>query len=139
MPGPWKPYNTAQVGVTTQHLYEFLQELFGPDNATFRTNLLAAHDEGQLRIMLADWGIFIPAHIGAEGSPPLRIMLVDIQSTQIWQDPTQAPINPATDYFYVLVMPPVPTRYDPAAQPGYEEMQAWESAWYHAMVDGYGM
>jgi hypothetical protein len=139
MPGPWKPYDYAQVGVTTQHLYEFLQKLFGPGNAAFRANLLAAPDERQLRIMLGDWGIFIPTHIGATGSPPLRIMLVDIQSTHTWQDPTQAPINPDTDYFYLLVMPPVPTRYDPAVQPGYEEMQAWESAWYHAMVDGYGM
>ena len=113
MPGPWKPYDTTQVGVTTQHLYEFLQELFGPGNATFRANLLDAPDEGQLRIMLGDWGIFIPTHIGADDSPPLRIMLVDIQSTRTWQDPTQAPINPANDYFYVLVMPPVPTRSDP--------------------------
>jgi hypothetical protein len=139
MPGPWKPYNIAQVGVTTEHLYEFLQQLFGSGNAAFRANLLAAPDERQLRIMLGDWGIFIPTDIGGTGSPPLRIMLVDIQSTRTWQDPNQAPINPATDYFYVLVMPPVPTRYDPAVQPGYEEMQAWESAWYHAMVDGYGM
>jgi hypothetical protein len=140
MPGPWKPYKAAQVGVTTQHLYEFLQQLFGPDNAAFRANLLAAPDESQLRIMLGDWGIVIPTNIEGPDSPPLRIMLVDIQSTQTWQDPTQqVKINPATDYFYVLVMPPVPTRYDPAVQPGYEVMQAWESAWYHAMVDGYGM
>jgi hypothetical protein len=64
-------------------------------------------------------------------------MLVDVQSTQTWQ--AHPPIDPNNNYFYLLVLPPVPTRYDPVAQPGYEEMQAWESAWYHAIVDGYGM
>jgi hypothetical protein len=136
MAGPWKPpYNP---GVETKHLYDFVQKLFdGPTQAAFRASLFAAPDENQLRIMLGDWGIFIPTVIGAPGSPPLRIMLVDVENASTWQD--TPPINPATDYFYVLVMPPVPTRYDPVAQPGYEEMQAWESAWYHAMVDGYGM
>jgi hypothetical protein len=139
MPGPWKPYNPAQVGITTEHLFDFLQQLFGAGQGPFRANLFAAPNENQLRTMLGDWGIFIPAIIGGPGSPPLRIMLVDVESARTWQDPTQPPINPAADYFYVLVMPPVPTRYAPGAQPGYEEMQAWESAWYHAIVDGYGM
>jgi hypothetical protein len=139
MPGPWKPYNLGQVGVTTQTLYNFVQQLFGPGGNVIRNTLLAAANETQLRTLLAGYGISLPANIGGPGSPPppLRIMLVDIQSARCWQDPSLGPINPATDYFYVLVMPPVPTRY--SGQPGYEEMQALESAFYHAEVDGYGM
>jgi hypothetical protein len=135
--GPWKPYNANLVGVTTQALYTFVQELFSPRGPALRTQLLNAPDENQLRLMLGNWGIFIPTNIGGAGSPPLRIMLVDVQSTQTWQ--AHPPIDPNNNYFYLLVLPPVPTRYDPVAQPGYEEMQAWESAWYHAIVDGYGM
>jgi hypothetical protein len=138
--GPWKPYDESLVGSLTQALFAFLdKELFAAGNAAIRNNLLNAPDEHQLRLMLGNYGIFIPALIGGPGSAPLRIMLVDVQSTRTWQDPNQAPINAANDYFYLLVMPPVPTRYDPTAQPGYEKMQAWESAWYHAIVDGYGM
>jgi hypothetical protein len=139
MPGPWKSYDLGQVGTTSQYLYNFVQLLFGPGNAAVRSTLLGALNEAQLRTLLQSYGISIPSNIGGTGSPPLRIMLVDIESAQTWQDPTQPKINPTTDFFYVLVMPPVPTRFDPAVQPGYEEMQAWESAWYHAVVDGYGM
>ena len=49
-------------------------------------------------------------------------------------------INPADD-FYVLVLPPVPNN-KPTADPtkkDYREDQAWEGAWHHATVDGYGM
>jgi hypothetical protein len=135
MPGPWKPpYNQ---GATTQTLYNFVQQLFSVGGTGIRNTLLAATNETQLRTMLAGYGISLPTHIGGPGSSSLRIMLVDIQSARCWQDPSQAPINPAADYFYVLVMPPVPTRY--SGQPGYEEMQALESAFYHAAVDGYGM
>jgi hypothetical protein len=137
MAGPWKPpYNP---GVETKHLFDFLQQLFGAGQVAFRASLFAAPNEAQLRTMLGDWGIFIPTHTGGPGTPAVRIMLVDVQNANTWQDPSLPKINPATDDFYVLVMPPVPTRYPAAAQPGYEEMQAWESAWYHAIVDGYGM
>ena len=56
-----------------------------------------------------------------------------------WQDPNQNHINPSNDYFYLLILPPVPNNANYAGQPGYKDMQAWESAWYHAIVDGYGM
>lgn len=136
MPGPWKPYNANLIGVTTQHLYGFLQELFGNQGQALRDQLMHANDENQLRIMLGNWGILIPANVNGL---PLRIMMVDIQNARTWQDRNQNPIKPNTDYFYLLTLPPVPSNPNYAGQPGYKDMQAWESAWYHAIVDGYGM
>jgi len=91
--------------------------------------------EDEVRAVLVTYGIVIPRQ--TDQGDPLRIMLVDVQNAQTWQEPP--PINPVTDYFYLLVMPPVPSNPNYPGQPGYQDMQAWESAWYHAIVDGYGM
>jgi hypothetical protein len=141
MPGPWKPYDEDTVGALTQALYRFLEyHLFVQGNPV-RGNLMQAYDENQLRVMLGNYGIFIPPRIDPNdaNSAPVRIMLVDIQTATIWQDHTQPAINYQTDTFYVLVMPPIPSNSHYAGQPGYQDMQAWQSAWYHAIVDGFGM
>jgi hypothetical protein len=140
MPGPWKPYDEDTVGPLTEALYRFLHyHLFVPGDQV-RGALMNAGNEGQLRMMLGQYGIFIPERIDMNdpNSAPLRIMLVDVQTANIWQEPGR-PINYNNDYFYVLVMPPIPSNANYAGQPGYQDMQAWESAWYHAIVDGYGM
>jgi len=136
MPGPWKPYNQNHVGRTTQALYGFLTDLFdGTKGPALRKQLLGAMSEDEVRAVLVTYGIVIPRQ--TDQGDPLRIMLVDVQNAQTWQEPP--PINPVTDYFYLLVMPPVPSNPNYPGQPGYQDMQAWESAWYHAIVDGYGM
>jgi hypothetical protein len=141
MPGPWKPpsyYSNA--GNTAQYLYAFVQELFGTGGPALRNQLMSAHDEDEVRAVLNSKGIVIPRLSGGSGTSPLRIMLVDVQNAKTWQDRNYPnPIDPTTDYFYLLVMPPVPSNANYAGQPGYTDMQAWESAWYHAIVDGFGM
>jgi hypothetical protein len=80
--------------------------------------------------MLGAWSIGIPDDV--------RIMLVDIEAAAKKEYPPA--IVPGTDKFYVLILPPVPRREK--GNPGddaYKEMQAWNSAWYHAINDGYGM
>jgi hypothetical protein len=137
MPGPWKPPSYySKAGTTTQVLYAFVQELFDATNGpALRNQLMTAHDEDEVRAILNSRGIVIPRLTGTTGSAPVRIKIVDVQSARVWEQ--QPAIDPNNDFFHVLVMPPVPSNY--AGQPGYTDMQAWESAWYHAIVDGYGM
>jgi hypothetical protein len=137
MPGPWKPPYYSNAGNTTQYLYAFVQELFGAGGAALRNQLMNAQDEDEVRAVLNSKGIVIPRLTGGASSPPVRIKIVDVQTAGVWE--AHPPINPNNDFFYVLVLPPVPSNSNYAGQPGYTDMQAWESAWYHAIVDGYGM
>jgi hypothetical protein len=125
---PWKSYLNP-VGQTVDNLHWFLDQLFGASQQAFRDQFFHLSDEDQLRNLLATNRIFIPATDPQSGNP-IRIMLVDVENARCHH--YGAHINPATDLFYLLVMPPVPRHYDPT-------MQNWESAWYHAIVDGFGM
>jgi len=125
MPGPTKPYAEYNVGATIQTNYAFLEELWGERGPALREELFARPSEASLRSLLGAWSITI--------ADDVRIMLVDIESARV---KTHGNINPATESFYVLVLPPVPRR---ESEEIYKEMQAWTGAYYHAGSDGYGM
>jgi hypothetical protein len=131
---PWKSYANSP-GATADDLYYFLQNCFQPNpkGNNFRNQFFdPALTEDSARVLLMNNRIFVPQDDGGKPPNPIRLMFVDVQNAQVWQDPKKKKIDPVNDLFYLLVMPPTPQKYDP-------EMQAWESAWYHAIVDGYGM
>jgi hypothetical protein len=124
---PWKSYYNP-IGLTVENLHEFCEKLFGNNQRAFRDSFFNLNNEDQLRNLLNTNKIFIPL-VDDQGAP-LRIMLVDVENARTKVYPP--PIDPDTMPFYLLVMPPVPRTYDP-------QMQNWESSWYHAIVDGFGM
>jgi hypothetical protein len=124
---PWKAYASSP-GATADHLKYFCDQLFGPNQKAFRDQFFTLGDEKQLRQLLGDNQVIIPP-TDANGNP-VRIMVVDVEYARCFNYPPK--IDPVNDLFYLLVMPPVPTKYD-------KEMQAWDSAWYHAIADGFGM
>ena len=122
---PWKP--KYDVGAVVDNLKYFVDQLFDPQNqSAFRNQFFQHKHESVVRQLLADNKVIIPPDDG--NGNPVRIVIVDIQNARMWK----ADDFNANQLFYLLVMPPVPTYYD-------TEMQAWESAWYHAIVDGFGM
>ena len=132
-----KPYDQAKVGQVLQTNYQFLQNLFAEQKKwgsqgqekTLREFLLSFTDEEQLRTALAAEGINVPG---------VRIVLFDVES--VTERKFNPPINPATDPFYVLVLPPK-LRREPESPRRlvYIESQSWTGAYYHAVSDGYGM
>lgn len=140
----YKPYDEANVGKVVQTDYKFLndlwneEKLWGPRDGerTLRDHLFALSDEAALRAALAAQGIVVDPPPGS--ATPVRIMIVDIENARTKTYGTQ--INPGTDFFYVLVLPPKLRRQteDPTKR-DYMRMQAWSGAWYHASNDGYGM
>src|SRR5262249_46661937 len=126
-PGPYKPYDPLKVGDAVEGNYWFLDKFFGPGGGAFRKSILAMN-ENQLRDELAKYGLEIPKGV--------RLVVVDLE-TAVVRPADGNPINPAQDTFYQLVMPPTPRRHPNNAQ--YKHDQQWEDAWYHAMVDSYGM
>jgi hypothetical protein len=126
---PWKPYYNP-VGSTVDNLEEFCKSLFdtGTQEA-FREQFFTLTTEKDLREVLADNKIVIPPTDVITGAP-IRIMVVDVENARCVS--YGAKIDPKNELFYLLVMPPVPRKYD-------RDMQAWESAWYHAIADGFGM
>jgi hypothetical protein len=125
--GPYKPYDPQQVGAQVQNNYAFLHKLFAANNSQYRQKLFAMTD-AQLTTELAEYGLVIP--------PGVRIVLVDLEIAQMHCNGPQ-PIDPTQETFYQLVMPPVPRLHPGSAQ--YKHDQQWEDAWYHAIVDSYGM
>jgi hypothetical protein len=127
MAGPTKPYDEERIGDHLQANYVFLEKLFdGRDGRELRRELWEL-DEGALRERInAELKLKIPRDV--------RIMLVDIENARAKPEPGD--INPRTESFYVVVLPPVPRRERGHT---YKEMAAWEGAWHHAIVDGYGM
>jgi hypothetical protein len=123
---PVKYFDQMLVGKQVQANYAVLQKLFD-DNLQqgFRDTLFAYPTEAALRAALIAEGIPVTG--------TLRIMLVDIEYART---KTYGPINAATEDFYLLVLPPVPRRQ---TSPGYKDMQTWEGAWHHAIVDSYGI
>ena len=137
---PWKQY-PGTTGAEVDHLKYFVDRLFGipgNDPMAFRKQFFdipdsspdGLHGENVLRQMLADNQIIIPPDDGAKPPNPIHIVLVDVQTAHL--KCYYKKFNAANDLFYLLVMPPIPTQYN-------ADMQAWESAWYHAIVDGFGM
>jgi len=132
MSGPTKHYDENKIGQHVQINYKFIEKLFNKrGQKAFRDKLFSCADEAALRRALKRLRIDVPNSV--------RIILVDIQYARMKSYPPH--INPTKDSFYMLVMPPVPTNKKTAdpKRTDYTEMQAWESAWLHAIVDGYGM
>lgn len=123
--GPADIYQPGQVEKSVDTNYKFLHELFS-NNSTLRSQLMGCKTEQDARTLLGNKGITV--------QPPIRIMVVDIESatTKTWDKP----INPKTDSWYVLVLPPVPRR---KPDKSHTDAQAMLAAWYHASNDGYGM
>jgi hypothetical protein len=111
-----------------------VKKLFDPlHQQAFRNGFFHLNSEDQLRNLLADNKIIIPkTDDGTPQGRPIRIIVVDVQYARMKWYPDNVLIDPVNELFYLLVMPPVPQTYDPV-------MQGWESAWYHAIVDGFGM
>ncbi len=134
MAGPTKPYDPADVKNQLGHNYDFTAKLFGQGQQAFRNTFFNCTTEAALRALLLAEKITVAADV--------RIMLVDVENAR---SKTFGPIDASNEKFYVLVMAPVPrgdgrpAANPPAVDPGYIDMQAWENAWYHAIVDGYGM
>jgi hypothetical protein len=127
--GPYKPYDPTKVGDQVQNNYEFMKEIFGPGQAQYRQQLLAMSDN-DLRTELAEYGLVIPQGV--------RIVLVDLETAKMHHNGGPIDLTPGTgDTFYQLVMPPVPRRHPNSSE--YRHDQQWEDAWYHAIVDSYGM
>jgi hypothetical protein len=129
---PWKPCNSADVGQYVQDNYAFMEQLFDPANGpAFRQSFWNYHSEAALRTAINNY-----LHLGIPNS--VRVGFFDVERPACkFFDP---PINGAADNYYVMVLPSMPRREaGTAGNDQYVEDQAWEDAWYHAIVDGYSM
>jgi hypothetical protein len=126
---PWKPWSPNHVGQYVQHNYAFMDQLFDPANgAAFRQAFWNYPNEDALRNA-------INSHLHLNIPNTVRVGFFDVERPAFHSFPP--PINAATDNYYVMILPSMPRR-----KPGdntYIEDQAWEDAWYHAVVDGFGM
>jgi len=123
---PTKPYNEYKVGEVVQHNYKFFGDCFDPSNGPFRDWFFAGSTtEDDVRAKLKAYQLDIPVGI--------KLVVVDLQNARIrnW-----SLTDPKAQEFYEFIMPPVPQRSD---NEDYVESQQWEEAWFHAIVDGYGM
>ncbi len=125
MSGPTKPYDEDKVGQQVQMNYKFIDKLFGRGQKAFRDRFFRCRTEAALRRALKREGVNV--------RPGVRLMILDVENARTKVFGT---INPRRDNFYVMVMPPVPRR---RKSEDYKDSQAWEGAWYHAIVDSYGM
>jgi hypothetical protein len=127
---PFKPpYAYSSLGDQVQLNYNFLERLFDPGTQeAFRKSFFDSKDEPHLRNMLRGYDIDIPA--------PTRIVLVDLENAKWFVHDPKA-FDPVSQDFYQLVMPPVPRKHPGSDE--YKESQQYEDAWYHAVVDSYGM
>jgi hypothetical protein len=133
-PGPHKPYG-LKPGDQTQRNYEFLKELFDPaTQKTFRDALWGYNDPTLRNIIKGFLDIDLP--------PTTKILLVDAEFGRMKD--VSGNFNPASDCWYVLLLPPVPRGFvkpGPGKIPedGYLYEMTWEAAWHHAIAYGYGM
>jgi hypothetical protein len=129
-PGPYKPWSYADVGAYTQHNYAFVDTLFqdGPGEPNPGIRRSYRHYTGnQLRLQIqSDLGLTIPSDV--------KVGVFDIELAH-FHNPEA--INFSADAYYIMVLPPFP-RQNPGNNV-YIRDQAWQDAWYHAVVDGYGM
>jgi len=149
--GPFKRFDPTQVGARAQAYREFAQKAFFGDTAgaqqidgqTFRKNLrdfAKRNTQQQLLDLLNNThNLKIPATNGADDQhgDPLKLMIVDIDLGAPYTASDVSPLPDENDAFYIFVIPPTPQRVP--NNKAYQEMQAFESAWYHAIVDGYGL
>jgi hypothetical protein len=127
---PKKYHDPNTVGDQVQNNFAILSKLFDDvGQKAFRDKLFSYATEAELRAALQAEGVPV--------LPDVRLMLVDIENART---KTYGPIDAANEDFYILTLAPVPRR--PTSEPSkadYKRMQAWEGAWHHAIVDGYGI
>ena len=132
--GPTKPVRPQ--GDSVRYYYDFLehhwegkQDWGNPPTMTLRDYLFSQRSEEALRAALAEENILVDDDV--------RIMLLDVQTAK-----TKAfgEIDPKTEPFYVLVLPPKPLdKNRQELEKARLDDKAWASAWYHAGAYGYGM
>jgi hypothetical protein len=128
---PWKPWVSNLVGQYVQDNYSFMDQLFDPvGGAAFRQQFWDYPNEAALRVAINNYLNLNLAHT-------VRVGFFDVEKPGArFFDP---PIKP-DEQWYVMVLPPMPRRN--AGTAGYDQYvdsQEWEDAWYHAVVDSYGM
>ena len=126
--GPTKPDYSEYVGDYVQSNRKFLMRLWGDSGQSIRDKWIRQKTQKDLRdLLFRDLNIKV--------SRDVNVMVVDIQNARSNPDPIT--FDPQKDKFYLLVLPPKPVK-----NPGnedYEMMQMWNSAYYHAVNDSYGM
>jgi hypothetical protein len=123
-------WNENNVGTYVQDNYKFMDKLFSPKHGPgLRDSLVNAPDEDTLRdTMNAELPhLKIPKKV--------RVGVADLETAKYkdWG------INTKSDIYYIMVLPPNPQRPSQSTDQNYIDDQEWTNAWYHAMVDGYGM
>lgn len=123
---PAKPDYSDKVGAYAQNNFEFLtKQLWSKGGARLRDRFIAADQRG-LKALLRRFKIPF--------DPNMTIAVVDLETARTNGFDAQPPLR---GRFYTLVLPPLPRRNP--KEPHYQEMQAWTSAYYHAINDSYGM
>jgi hypothetical protein len=122
-------WNENNVGTYVQENYAFMDRLFSRHGDTLRDSLVNAPDENTLRARMnaAVPHLAIPSNV--------RVGVLDLQSAK-YKDWT---IDTKAETYYIMVLPPNPQRTPQSSQTTYIDDQEWTNAWYHAVVDGYGM
>jgi hypothetical protein len=128
--GPWSwQWDDTYVGENAQNIYNFLENLWSDDpsiSGPLRDALRKIESEADIRTFAdAYLHITIPAQV--------RVTLVDIQEAET---KSYGKINPEKEPFYVLVIPPKPSR---SKTKDYKDAQVSSEAWFHATTDGWGM
>ncbi|MGB8433408.1 MAG: hypothetical protein WCE38_04010 [Burkholderiales bacterium] len=122
---PTKKDYTGNEGAVSQEYYAFLMnKLWKPNGRQLRDQLIAA-SQGQLK------EIFTANNIPFD--PNVKILVVDLETART----NGFEANPSPLNFYTFVLPPEPRRN--SDEPHYKAMQAWATAYYHAINDSYGM
>jgi hypothetical protein len=127
---PWKPWYDANLGDYVQSNYNVATHLFDPLTGTaFRQSFWACANENALRDKINGLlNLGIPNHV--------RVGFFDVEAADQGCKFFAPPIDTAGDDFYIMILPSVPRRSN---APEYINDQAMEDAWFHAVVDGYGM
>ena len=138
VPGPYKPWDETVVGDYVQRNYNFLDQMFsegkGAPTGSTRDRYLNYTGPQLRQHVNNDLHIPIPAQV--------KIGVFDCETVK-FNDPDHIAFN--NDAYYILVLPPMPRGYSPNPPPpnppsqDHTDDQAWHSAWYHSVVDGYGM
>ena len=127
---PKKYHDPNTVGDQVQNNFTILSKLFDDvGQKAFRDKLFSYATVAELGEALQAEGVLV--------LPDVRLMLVDIENART---KTYGPIDAANEDFYILTLAPVSRRpTSEQSRADYKRMQAWEGAWHHAIVDGYGI
>lgn len=122
-----KPNYSDRVGEVEQKNFGFLMNsLWDPeDGPGIRNRFISAPNEAALRALFIEFKIEVEAEV--------HLAVFDVESMKV----KSFVENPATQDYYVLVLPPRPRRH--TDNKPYTMMQGWAAAHYHTINDSYGM